>query len=356
MPTEIRISLWLAVVALGGWLLYTLAPVLTPFLAAALLAYLGDPITDRLQRLGLARSGAVAIGFVLLIGLLLILLLVLVPLLQGQLQALVRVLPAYLEVIDRTVLPWLNTHLGIDPQRYDLEALRQALGAHLDKVGNIAAGFWSALASSTAALLAWVTNLVLIPVLTFYLLRDWDTLVDSLHRLLPRRIEPLVTDLVHEADSVLGAFLRGQLMVMLGLAVIYCIGLLLIGLDFALLIGLLAGLVSFVPYLGLIIGIGLAGVAALLQFGTLMPLLSVLLVFGIAQVLETVALTPLFVGDRIGLHPVAVIFAVLAGGQLFGFFGVLLALPGAAVLMVLIRRSYRHYLASGFYRHSSGDR
>lgn len=139
---------------------------------------------------------------------------------------------------------------------------------------------------------------------------------------------------------------------MLGLGAIYSLGLLLVGLEFALLIGLLAGLVSFVPYLGLILGIATAGVAALLQFQDPFMLLPVALVFGVGQVLETVALTPWFVGDRIGLHPVAVIFAVLAGGHLFGFFGVLLALPGAAVLMVLVRRGYRHYLSSSLYRDS----
>lgn len=350
---ERRWGFWLAVLVVAGGLLYLLSPVLTPFLVAALLAYLSDPVVVRLQRTGLSRTLAVVVVFLVLFLALLLLVLVMVPLLQGQIQSVVSGLPAFLDRLDQQFLPWLETHFGINQDRYDLGALREALGKHLEQVGNVAAGFWSALASSTAALLGLLANLVLIPVLTFYLMRDWHALVGSLHEMLPRSLEASVGNLIREADEVLGAFLKGQLLVMLGLGAIYSLGLLLVGLEFALLIGLLAGLVSFVPYLGLILGIATAGVAALLQFQDPFMLLPVALVFGVGQVLETVALTPWFVGDRIGLHPVAVIFAVLAGGHLFGFFGVLLALPGAAVLMVLVRRAYRHYLSSSLYRDSA---
>jgi predicted PurR-regulated permease PerM len=197
--------------------------------------------------------------------------------------------------------------------------------------------------------LAWVANLLLIPVLTFYFLRDWDWLVARVRALLPRPVEPTVSRLARESDEMLGGFLRGQLSVMVSLGAVYATGLWLAGIDLALLIGMLAGLVSFVPYLGFIVGAGVALVAALVQHGDWLHVLLVIGVFSVGQVLESFVLTPWLVGDRIGLHPVAVIFAVMAGGQLFGFLGVLLALPVAAVVMVLLRYAHQRYTASGLY-------
>jgi predicted PurR-regulated permease PerM len=188
-----------------------------------------------------------------------------------------------------------------------------------------------------------------VPVVTFYLLRDWDLLVAKIHDLLPRRIEPVVNTLARESDEVIGAFLRGQVIVMVALGVLYSTGLAVIGLEFSLLIGMLAGLVSFVPYLGLITGILVASIAALLQFHSLLSLIPVFIVFGIGQLISDFLLTPKLVGDRIGLHPVAVLFAVLAGGHLFGFLGILLALPVAAVIAVLLRHAQDEYLKSVFY-------
>jgi len=183
----------------------------------------------------------------------------------------------------------------------------------------------------------------------FYLLRDWDLLVAKVRDLLPRHIEPTISKLARESDGVIGAFLRGQFIVMSALGVIYSVGLSLIGLEFSLLIGLLAGLISFVPYLGLITGVLAASVVALLQFHSFLSIVWVLAVFGIGQLISDFLLTPLLVGDRIGLHPVAVMFAVLAGGHLFGFFGILLALPVAAVIVVILRHVLNEYLNSNFY-------
>jgi predicted PurR-regulated permease PerM len=246
-------------------------------------------------------------------------------------------------------LPLLQTQLGVDPASFDLVNLKKELVNYVDKAGNLAAFLFSSITRSSAVLVGWLANLLLIPVVTFYLLRDWDILMARIRDLLPRWIEPMVVKLAQESDSVLGAFLRGQLLVMVALGFIYSLGLFMIGLDFALLIGMLAGLVSFVPYLGFIVGITVAGVAAIIQFYDVSHLLLVALVFGISQAIEGMLLTPLLVGDRIGLHPVAVIFAVLVGGHLFGFFGVLLALPVAAVIMVLLRHTHDEYLKSVFY-------
>jgi predicted PurR-regulated permease PerM len=195
------------------------------------------------------------------------------------------------------------------------------------------------------ALAAAVISLFLIPILTFYMLRDWDSIVGKMGALVPSGQRETVFRLARETDEVLGAFLRGQIMVMFALAVIYSGGLSLVGLKFAVAIGVVSGLVSFVPYLGFVFGIALAGITVALEPEPLLRLLGVVATFSIAQLIEGSVLTPKLVGDRIGLHPVIVIFAVAAGGQLFGFFGILLALPAAAVLSVLIRFAYLQYLA-----------
>lgn len=345
--TDSRSWLILASTGVSGFLFYLLAPVLTPFLVAALLAYIGDPLVDRLEARRLSRTLAVSIVFISLSLVALLALLVLVPLMQQQLLTLLEKLPGYLEWLQNIALPWLQTRLGVELP--ELGELRQTLQANWQHAGGLALGVLGSVTRSGAALLAVIANLVLVPVVTFYLLRDWDVLVARLHELLPRHIEPVVTRLVRNADEVLGAFFRGQLLVMLALGMIYSLGLWAFGIDHALLIGMIAGVVSFVPYLGLIIGLLLAGSASILQYQDLSHLWQVVVVFGVGQVLESVLLTPWLVGDRIGLHPVAVIFAVLAFGQLFGFFGVLLALPVAAVLMVVVRYLHERYIASDLY-------
>ena len=339
----------LTIVLVSGGLLYLLSPILTPFVVSALLAYLGDPLVDRLQVRGIGRSLAVTLVFLLILTLLLALAVVLVPLLERQITTLFEKLPGYLAWTRETLVPWVQAKLGLAGSLTDVGKLQELLAEHWKEAGGIVSGLVGSVSRSGLALVGWMANLVLIPVLTFYLLRDWDDLVAGVHTLLPRNIAPAVGAVARESDDMLGAFLRGQLMVMLSLALMYTAGLWLVGLDFALLIGLFAGLVSFVPYLGLILGIIAAGVAAVFQFQGWEQLPWVALVFVAAQMVEGYLLTPKFVGERIGLHPVAVIFAIMAGGQLYGFFGVLLALPVAAVVMVVIRHALNHYRGSHWY-------
>lgn len=340
---------WLA--ALGILLFgYALLPVLTPFLLSALLAYMGNPLVERLQR-RLSRTWAVIVVFLVLAGLLLLAFLILIPMLGRQLGDLYALTPQLLDWLQHTALPWLQHKLGVKENVWELDRLKQALGSQLGKAPDVASMLLGALGSSGMALAGWLANLFLVPVVTFYLLRDWPFIVEKARDVLPRRQEPLVVRLLGECHEVLGAFMRGQLMVMLALALVYALGLMLLGLKLGLLIGLLAGLASIVPYMGFIVGIGMALVAGFFQFGLdYLMLGGIVGVFMLGQVLESVALTPLLVGDRIGLHPVAVMFAILAGGQLFGFTGVLLALPVAAVLMVLLRYAYQCYRASELYQ------
>ncbi len=350
MERESRFRFWLILAALAFGLIYLLAPVLTPFLFAALLAYLGDPLIDRLEARKISRSWAVTLVFgAIVIGLLLLLLL-LIPISTHQFKELLQRLPGYIDWFQSSVLPWLHDVLGIDPTLFELDQLRSRLLEYAQEIGDLASSLLESLRASSTVVFTWLANLMLVPVVTFYLLRDWDLLVTRVRELLPRRIEPIVSRLAEESDTVIGAFLRGQFIVMAALGVLYSIGLALVGLEFSLLIGLMAGLVSFVPYLGLIIGILVASIAALLQFHSVLSIIPVLIVFGIGQFISDFFLTPKLVGDRIGLHPVAVLFAVLAGGHLFGFFGILLALPVAAVIVVLLRHAQDEYFKSALYR------
>jgi predicted PurR-regulated permease PerM len=331
-----------------GWLVYQLSPVLTPFFVSALLAYLGDPVVDKLEKYQLSRSLSVTVVFAVLFISGLVFLLVFIPMLSSQISALFKRLPDYFNVLQTTLIPWL-TSFGFPADMFDLHTLKQTIMNYWGEVGKVAGGVLSYMTSSGMAILQALGNFVLIPVVTFYLLRDWDDLVARFRELLPRKKAEQLISLSLECDEMLAAFIRGQLMVMFALATIYTVGLSFIGLELALLLGVIAGIVSFVPYLGLIVGISLAGAAAFLQFNEWLPVIWVAVVFGVAQAIEGMVLTPRFVGERIGLHPVAVIFAVLAGGQLFGFTGVLLALPVAAVIMVLLRHAHQRYLDSELY-------
>lgn len=349
LMTDAQKWLILAGILITGWLLYLLAPVLTPFLIAAALAYLGDPIADRLQKLKLSRTLAVIAVFTVMISVGLILVLVLLPVVQEQLLMLFRRVPRLISWVQEELLPRLSSSLGVDVKSINLDAVRDVFKENWRDLGNIAGLILGKVTASGQWFLLWLTYLLLIPVVTFYLLRDWDGLVENMRALIPRQYENTVVKLAVECDRVLSQFLRGQLLVMLALAIIYALGLWIAGVEFALLIGLVAGLVSFVPYLGTIVGIGVAGTVAFVQFHDFLHLVYVAIVFGIGQTLEGAVLSPWLVGERIGLHPVAVIFAILAGGQLFGFFGVLLALPAAAVVTVLLRFVHEQYKDSGFY-------
>ncbi|WP_095155406.1 AI-2E family transporter [Pseudomonas sp. Irchel 3E13] len=347
---DTRRWMWFGMVFLLGVLLYLLHGILSPFLIGILLAYLADPLVDRLERAGLSRTAGVVVVFTLFSLILLAMLLVLIPMLAKQLVRLYELTPQMLDWLEHAALPWVQAKLGLADGFWKFDKVKAAIGAHMGQTTDIVSAVLAQATASSLALLGWLANLVLIPVVGFYLLRDWDLMMAKLRSLLPRQREEQVVGLAGECHEVLGAFVRGQLLVMLALGVIYAAGLMLVGLELGLLIGLLAGLAAIVPYMGFIIGIGAAMIAGLFQFGgDIYPLLGIAAVFMIGQMLEGMVLTPLLVGDRIGLHPVAVIFAILAGGELFGFTGVLLALPAAAVIMVLLRHAHDFYKRSDMY-------
>lgn len=340
---------WLVIAGVVGWLVWLLSPILMPFMLAAVFAYLGDPLVDRLERLRIGRGLAAGIVFLVMLLLVVLALLLLVPLIQRQIARFIAALPGYVAWLTHTAVPWLEHKLNIPASEFDASTLIARMREHLGTVGGIAAAVLGYATRSGLALIGVGVAVVLVPVVTFYLLRDWDKLVATIDALLPREAQPTIRRLARETDSVLGAFVRGQLLVMLGLAIYYAVALKLAGLDVGPLIGMIAGLVSFVPYLGFIIGIVASVIAALVQFHDAFHLILVLVVFGVGSLLESYILVPKLVGDRIGLHPVAVIFAVLAFGELFGFMGVLLALPMASIAMVLLRFLRERYEASSLF-------
>lgn len=328
---------------------WLLAPILTPFVVGAGLAYIGDPLVDRLERLRLSRTMGVSLVFVVLFGSALLTIGLIVPMLQGQLTVLIHNIPDWLTWVQDVLLPKLGLKLPRGVQ-LDAAGLKTLIAQHWSSAGDILPALWARASQSTGAIMTTVANLLLIPIVAFYLLRDWDLLVAWVRNTIPPRLRPTTDQLARETDEVLSAFFRGQLTVMAALTVYYWVALWLAGLNLALIVGLIVGLVSFVPYLGAVIGIVTAVIAMAVQTQELAPFLWLGLVFAIGQFLESNVFSPWLIGDRIGLHPVAVIFAVMAGGQLFGFIGVLLALPVAAVVAVMLRHTLQHWLQSKLYR------
>lgn len=344
-----NINWWLiGTIAFFVLFIYLLGPILTPFLIAGLLAYLGDPLVNRLTRFKVPRSVAAIIVFFSFVAIISLSLLLIIPLLERQIIILINKIPIGLSWLQQVFFPWISQQLGIKDVT-DASHVKSLLSNHLEQASNVAAVVWKTITHSSYTVFVFLLNLILIPIVTFYLLRDWDGVQRGMKKLLPRAIEPTVMRLTKECNDVIGAFFRGQLLVMLVLGIYYAISLSIAGLELALLIGIITGLISIVPYLGFTIGILIALIAALIQFHAWAPIVYVLVIFGIGHVLENYVLYPWLVGDRIGLHPVLVIFAILAGGQLFGFLGVLLALPVAAVIMVGVRYLINHYLKSNWY-------
>ena len=346
---------WLILIAFVGWVLYLIGPALVPFVVAALFAYLFNPVVEKLEQRGIGRPLGVSLVFLILTLVLVGIVLVLIPFMERQVGKFIEQLPRWTDWAHDVAAPWLQQTFGVSLDAFDGEGLVSMLQGHWKEAGGFATKLLAEVSKSGFAIVAWMLNLVIIPVAAFYLLRDWNIVVERMHALVPRSIEPIVVRLTHESDETLGGFLRGQLSVMIILGTLYGIGLWSVGISVGPLIGMVAGLISFVPYLGAIVGVGMGVIAALVQYQDSFHVLLVAIVFIVGQLLEGYVLVPKLVGDKIGLHPVAVMFAILAGGELFGFVGVLLALPVAAVVMVLLRYAYERYTQSEMYQETEAE-
>jgi len=340
---------WFIPAAVVIALLYFLSPILAPFLFAAILAYISNPLVSWLKRHRVPRTLGAVLVMLLLGGLFVLLLLILLPLFIKEVRLLSERLPGFLAQLNDNLAPWIKARFGAELQ-FDLAGLKKLVNENLQGADGLGMKLLASLRIGGLAVLGFVVNLLLVPVVLFYLLRDWNGLLAQIEELLPRRWHPQLTGVATEIDAVLAEFLRGQIAVMVLMSVLYVLGLWLAGLEFALPIGIITGMLVFVPYVGMLTGLLLATVVALMQFPGVSGVIPVWIVFGIGQALEGTLVTPLLVGKRIGLHPVAVIFALLAFGQLFGFFGVLLALPASAALLVGLRHLGAQYRNSSLYK------
>ena len=338
------------VVAVFIWLLYALGNVLSPFIVAAVLAYVLNPLVEWLQlkRIRRAPASMIIMAFALLV--LLSLVLIIVPMLLNQFNNLAERLPQIVGFVQNKLLPWLNSVSG-DYAQIDQESIIAWLQSHTDELSNTLKEWIPTLMRQSGNVISGVSNLVLLPLLLYYFLLDWKRWSSGISKLVPRRFIETYTRISGNMDEVLGEFLRGQLMVMMIMGLVYGLGLMLVGLDSGFAIGMIAGILVFIPYLGAFTGLLLATVAALLQYGSWQGLLMVWAVFGVGQFLESFFITPKIVGDRIGLSPFWVIFSLMAFGQLMGFVGMLAGLPLAAVTLVLLREGASAYFGSHFYKH-----
>ena len=343
-----RLWAWLPIAMVIGALVYALSPILAPFLAGAIFAYVLNPLVGRLTGRYLPRIVAVVLVLLFALALVTALALVIVPLFIKELRLMSEQLPAFLAWVNQQFAPWLKERFAIDFQ-LDIETVKQLARSFLANNQDLVAGLLGSLRIGGLALLAFFINLLLVPVVLFFLLRDWNSLVVRVDAMIPRHMHARARTIFGEIDAVLAEFLRGQLIVMMVMSVYYSVALWATGLEFALPVGVITGLLVIVPYIGAFTGILLGTIAAVLQFDSMTGVAWVWVAFGIGQVMEGMAVTPLLVGERIGLHPVAVIFALLAFGQIFGFFGVLLALPASAALLVALRHLRAAYLSGPLY-------
>lgn len=353
MSRDRQIRFWLLALLLFIVALWLLSGVLLPFVAGMAVAYFLDPLADRLERAGLNRTAATTIITMAFVVLLVLVSVLLVPVLQGQVGSFVVRIPGYVERLAERAQPLLDeVQAYLSPA--DVERLRAAVGEFAGTAIGWVGGLLKQVLASGVAIFNLLSLLFITPVVTFYLLRDWDRMVAKVDSWLPRRHAPVIRAQLAEIDRTLAGFLRGQASVCLALAGLYGVGLTLVGLEVGLVLGIAAGLVSFIPYVGSIAGFAFGVLLALAQSHEWALPAMVAGVFLVGQVIEGNFLTPKLVGDRVGLHPVWIIFALLAGGSLFGFVGILLAVPLAAVIGVLVRFALARYLESPLYGGGAG--
>jgi len=339
---------WIAITAAAFWLIWLLSPILAPFLFAAILAYVLNPLVERLVRHRVRRTFAVLLVMTVAILAMVAVALVVLPLFYKELRMLTERFPAFLVWVNQVVSPWLSDKFQIACQ-LDVDTVKQIANKVIANNQDLVPQLLDSLRVGGLALIAFFANLLLVPVVLFYLLRDWGSLLARVDRLVPRRLHERTRIIAAEIDEVLAEFLRGQLLVVIAMTVYFVVALWFTGLEFALPIGIITGMLVFIPYVGAFTGFVLGTIAAVLQFGSFAGVLWVWVAFFVGQTIEGFVVTPSLVGERIGLQPVAVIFALLAFGQVFGFFGVLLALPASAALLVGLRHMRKAYLNSPLY-------
>lgn len=354
-PQQRQTALWTGVGIFLVVILLLLGPILTPFIAGAILAYALNPIVDwlRSKRLGsfrMPRLVAVIFVMLLLISVVTAFALIIIPMMIKEWPMLYEQIPAFVAKINSLLNPFLN-ELGIQIP-VDNAGIKKILADQFVPKGE---GVWKSLIASAkfggTAVLTWAWNLILIPIVLFYMLKDWHIMMRKLRDMIPRRWVVKAVNFAHDVNDMLAQYLRGQLLVMMILSVYYSIALALAGYNVAIPVGIMTGLLAFIPYIGICFGLALAITATLLQFSGMEAWITLGIIYGFGYSFDGLLMTPKLVGDRIQLHPLIVIFALLAFGQLFGFVGILLALPSSAILSVAYKHVRNYYFNSNFYKH-----
>ena len=355
MTRDVRMAYWLAGLVVAGFLIHMLSAILLPFVAGMAVAYFLDPVADRLEEKGCSRACATTIITIAFFAAVIGVISILVPLLQHQVVGLIKLAPevfAHFRAWIEPILGEWQLHLPAT----DSQDLRDAAGKYGSKVIQWATELLAGLWSGGLAFVNLLSLVLITPIVSFYLLREWDEIVAWVDSYLPRDAASEIREQARLIDETMAGFIRGQASVCLTLGAVYGIGLPMVGLNSGLLVGVAAGAVSFIPYFGAASGMVVGLSIAFFQFGLdgWGHIAAVAGVFLLGQTLESYVLTPRLVGDRVGLHPLWIIFALMAGGALFGFTGVLLAVPAAAVIGVLIRYALGRYKKSSLYDQGSG--
>ena len=348
MTKERQFWIWLAVLVIAISLIVFVSGVLLPFVAGMAVAYFLDPLGDKLESWGLSRTLSTVIITASFFIAVIALLILIFPLIQGQIIGFAQKVPSMIESFEAWLAPLKETLSERIPSEklQELSDVSKSYGTTIVKwLGSLLGGIWK----GGLALFNVLSLILITPVVSYYLLRDWDKIVAKVDSWLPRDYAPAIRSVVKDIDITIAGFVRGQGTVCLFLAVFYGVGLTIVGLDFGLVVGITTGLISFIPYFGMLVGMATALAIAIVQFGEVVPVVLVLIVFGAGQIIESMFLTPKLVGEKVGLHAVWVIFALMVGGATVGFTGVLLAVPVAATIGVLVRFFLAQYLASPLY-------
>ncbi len=348
MTAKRQLQIWAFGFAIFISFLYVFHGVMTPFVAGMLIAYFVDPIADRLEDWGLSRLWATSVITVLFFVLMIGLVSTILPILSTQILGFAERVPSYYEHL-RTFTEPVISQIFSGVSDTNLKEMGATAASFTKQALDVVAKVIEKVLSGGAAIFDLISIIVLTPLVTFYMLRDWDVMVARIDGWLPRAHAKVIREQCTLIDETLAGFVRGQASVCLILGSFYAIGLTVLGLEFGLLVGLGAGIISFIPYFGTIVGFGVSIAIAVVQFGDWVQVAIVAGVFGVGQMLEGNFLTPKLVGEKVGLHPVWVIFALMAGGSLAGFTGILLAVPVAAVIGVLVRFGLKQYLNSAMY-------
>jgi len=340
---------WLTLFVLFCAAVYTLRSVLMPFVAGLIIGYLLDPVASRFEKMGLSRGLATTVVMLIAILVTVPTIILIVNMVNDQLTAFIIAIPRYVSALIKRLEP-LFIELQNKFPDFNAESIKDYIRSNLSEKLRLAGRVAKGVASGSAAIISTISLLLITPIVAFYMLRDWKKFIAKIDGLLPRKVKPAIEVQAREIDRTLAAFIRGQLSVCLILGTFYAVTLyFFVGLELGLLVGFIAGIFSFITYVGTIVGLIISLILGFAQFSSLSPLLSIAIVFAIGQTLDGYFLTPKLIGDSVGLHPVWIMFALLAGGVLLGFLGLLLAVPLAAIIGVITRHAIANYKKSSIY-------